>query len=99
VTIHFVLRGMGVAPAGSARANSGHHHLLIDTDLPPLDAAQTAEPRIDDRHQTHPNADKNDQSWYCKEMATGRRGRLPRLRHVAKRKIEGGSICLASSSS
>jgi hypothetical protein len=36
-TIHFGLRGMGVAPAGSDRANSGHHHLLIDTDLPPLD--------------------------------------------------------------
>jgi hypothetical protein len=28
---------MGVAPAGSDKANSGHHHLLIDTDLPPLD--------------------------------------------------------------
>lgn len=36
-TIHFGLRGMGVAPAGSDRANSGHHHLLIDTELPPLD--------------------------------------------------------------
>ncbi len=36
-TIHFGLRGMGVAPAGTIRANSGHHHLLIDTDLPPLD--------------------------------------------------------------
>lgn len=35
-TIHFGLRGMGVAPAGSERANAGHHHLLIDTDLPPL---------------------------------------------------------------
>ena len=35
-TIHFGLRGMGVAPAGSDRANSGHHHLLIDTDVPPL---------------------------------------------------------------
>lgn len=35
-TIHFGLRGMGVAPAGSDRDNSGHHHLLIDTDLPPL---------------------------------------------------------------
>jgi len=35
-TIHFGLRGMGVAPAGADRANSGHHHLLIDTDLPPL---------------------------------------------------------------
>src|SRR6478609_6858359 len=37
VTIRFGLRGMGVAPAGLARDNSGHHHLLIDTELPPLD--------------------------------------------------------------
>jgi hypothetical protein len=36
-TIYFGLRNMGVAPAGSDRENSGHHHLLIDTDLPPLD--------------------------------------------------------------
>jgi hypothetical protein len=35
--IYFGLRNMGVAPAGSDRENSGHHHLLIDTDLPPLD--------------------------------------------------------------
>src|SRR5262249_51792395 len=35
--VHFGLRGMGVAPAGSDRENAGHHHLLIDTDLPPLD--------------------------------------------------------------
>ena len=27
----------GIAPAGVARANTGHHHLLVDTDLPPLD--------------------------------------------------------------
>jgi len=36
-TVHFGLKGMGVAPAGSDKANSGHHHLLIDTELPPLD--------------------------------------------------------------
>jgi len=36
-TIHFGLRGMGVAPAGSDKADSGHHHLLIDVELPPLD--------------------------------------------------------------
>jgi hypothetical protein len=36
-TIYFGLRGMGLAPAGVDRENSGHHHLLIDTDLPPLD--------------------------------------------------------------
>jgi hypothetical protein len=37
VTIHFGLKNMGVAPAGSDRPNSGHHHILLDTDLPPLD--------------------------------------------------------------
>ncbi len=35
--IYFGLKEMGVAPAGEARKNSGHHHLLIDVDLPPLD--------------------------------------------------------------
>jgi hypothetical protein len=27
---------MGVAPAGFEKPNTGHHHLLIDTPLPPL---------------------------------------------------------------
>ena len=30
------LRNMGVAPKGTAIANTGHHHLLIDTELPPM---------------------------------------------------------------
>nr|WP_225444699.1 DUF4399 domain-containing protein [Pseudomarimonas arenosa] len=37
VTVRFGLRGMGVAPAGIDLPATGHHHLLIDTDLPPLD--------------------------------------------------------------
>jgi uncharacterized protein DUF4399 len=39
LVVHFGLRNMGVAPAGSDRPNSGHHHLLVDTELPPLDQA------------------------------------------------------------
>ena len=35
--IRMGLRGAGVCPAGVARAGTGHHHLLIDTELPPLD--------------------------------------------------------------
>lgn len=36
VTVKFGLKGMGVAPAGVERANTGHHHLLVDVDeLPP----------------------------------------------------------------
>jgi hypothetical protein len=38
-TLYFGLSGMGVAPAGIGQVNTGHHHLLIDTKLPPLDRA------------------------------------------------------------
>jgi Domain of unknown function (DUF4399) len=34
VTVVFGLSGMGIAPAGTQVENTGHHHLLIDTDLP-----------------------------------------------------------------
>ncbi len=32
--VTFAVRGMGVVPAGLPLANTGHHHLLIDTRLP-----------------------------------------------------------------
>ena len=35
--VWFGLRHMGVAPKGVQFPNTGHHHLLIDTELPPLD--------------------------------------------------------------
>lgn len=47
VTVRFGLRGMGVAPAGVEHPNTGHHHLLIDTDLPPPDRPLPA----DERHR------------------------------------------------
>jgi len=34
VTVVFGLKGMGIAPAGIKFDNTGHHHLLIDTDAP-----------------------------------------------------------------
>lgn len=34
VTVVFGLKGMGVAPAGIKFDNTGHHHLLVDTDPP-----------------------------------------------------------------
>ena len=34
VTVVFGLRNMGVAPAGTDKEGTGHHHLLIDTDVP-----------------------------------------------------------------
>jgi hypothetical protein len=37
VTIIFGLSGMGIAPAGIEVENTGHHHLLINTDPSTLD--------------------------------------------------------------
>ncbi len=31
------LSGAGVAPAGIEKEHTGHHHILVDVDLPPLD--------------------------------------------------------------
>ena len=31
------VRNMGVAPAGTTRKNTGHHHLILDAELPSLD--------------------------------------------------------------
>lgn len=48
VTVRFGLKGAGVAPAGVKFDNTGHHHLLIDTDLSTLklDAALPATDKI-----------------------------------------------------
>lgn len=43
VTVRFGLSGMGVAPSGVQRENTGHHHLLVDTPLPALDAPVPAD--------------------------------------------------------
>ena len=48
VTIKFGLKGMGIAPAGIKFDNTGHHHLVIDTDLSELklDAPMPATDKI-----------------------------------------------------
>lgn len=46
VTVVFGLNGMGVAPAGTEKENTGHHHLLINTEAPALDEPIPA----DDNH-------------------------------------------------
>ena len=42
------LSGAGIAPAAVDVPNTGHHHLLIDTDLPPLD-----QPIPNDKNHLH----------------------------------------------
>jgi Domain of unknown function (DUF4399) len=38
--VQFGLTGMGIAPAGIDRPNTGHHHLLVDTTLSPDELKQ-----------------------------------------------------------
>jgi Domain of unknown function (DUF4399) len=49
-TVRFGLRGMGVAPAGVDKPNTGHHHLLIDTTLSP---EQLTQPIVNDAQHLH----------------------------------------------
>jgi len=37
VVVKFGLRGMTIAPAGTQVNNTGHHHLLVDTDVSEID--------------------------------------------------------------
>ena len=49
VTVRFGLAGMGVAPAGVEKKETGHHHLLIDVaTLPPA-----GQPIPNDEHHKH----------------------------------------------
>jgi hypothetical protein len=48
VKVVFGLKNMGVAPAGVEREGTGHHHLLIDTDLSAL-----GKPVPSDEHHRH----------------------------------------------
>lgn len=38
--VQFGLENMGVAPAGTDKENTGHHHILIDTDIGDVDLSQ-----------------------------------------------------------
>ena len=48
ITVKFGLKGMGVAPAGVDKPNTGHHHLLIDLEKSP---SFTAPIPADDNHK------------------------------------------------
>lgn len=46
--IRMGLSGAGIAPAGVEQPFTGHHHVLVDADLPPMDEAIPS-----DRHHMH----------------------------------------------
>jgi len=50
VFIQFGLAGMGLAPGGTEKAHTGHHHLLIDAETPAGEALEYPLP-ADDNHK------------------------------------------------
>jgi hypothetical protein len=49
VTVVFGLKGMGIAPAGIKFDNTGHHHLLVDAEVP----ADLSLPLAANEHSVH----------------------------------------------
>jgi hypothetical protein len=86
--VWFGLRNMGVAPKGVAFNNTGHHHLLIDTDLP---AAGVAIPS--DRNHLHYGAGETEAmielppGKHTLQLLMGDENHVPHTPPVVSRKI------------
>jgi hypothetical protein len=86
--VWFGLRYMGVAPKGVAFANTGHHHLLIDTELPPA-----GQPIPNDRNHLHYGAGETETMLeltpgkHTLQLLMGDENHVPHTPPVTSRKI------------
>jgi len=80
---------MGVAPAGIEKANTGHHHLLIDTKLPPLD-----DPIPNDFNHLHFGAGQTEATvelspgWHTLQLLLGDENHVPHNPPVMSKPIK-----------
>lgn len=88
VMVKFGLDGMEVAPAGTDKPNSGHHHLLIDTKLPAMNKPIPS----DDNHkhfgkgQTETKLDLKP-GKHTLQLLLGDKGHVPHNPPVKSKKI------------
>lgn len=86
--VWFGLRYMGVAPKGVAFKHTGHHHLLIDTELPNAD-----EPIPNDRQHLHFGAGETETSIelppgkHTLQLLLGDENHIPHHPFVKSKKI------------
>ena len=86
--VWFGLRHMGVAPKGIAFPNTGHHHLLIDTDLPPA-----GQPIPSDRQHLHYGAGETETllelppGTHTLQLLMGDENHVPHVPPVTSKKI------------
>jgi hypothetical protein len=86
--VWFGLRNMGVAPKGVALANTGHHHLLIDAELPPA-----GQPIPSDRNHLHYGAGETETmielapGKHTLQLLMGDENHVPHVPPVISKKI------------
>jgi hypothetical protein len=79
---------MGICPKGVSFPNSGHHHLLVDTDLPPLDQQIPS-----DRTHLHYGAGETDArvelapGTHTLQLLLGDENHVPQVPAVYSKKI------------
>lgn len=82
------LRNMGIAPKGTAVPNTGHHHLLIDTELPSM-----TEPIPNDRNHLHFGAGETEArvelppGTHTLQLLLGDKDHVPHKPPVVSKKI------------
>ena len=82
------LRNMGVAPKGTNLPHTGHHHLLIDTELPSM-----TEPIPNDRNHLHFGAGETEArvelppGTHTLQLLLGDKDHVPHKPPVQSRKI------------
>ncbi len=89
VRVQFGLMGMGVAPAGVDKKNTGHHHLLIDVDtLPAMD-----QPIPKDDHHKHFGGGQTEtmldltQGQHTLQLILGDKDHIPHGEGLVSKKI------------
>jgi hypothetical protein len=68
VTVVFGLKGLGIAPAGMKMENTGHHHLLVDTDVP----ADLNQPLPSTDHILHYGKGQTEVTLDAKQLPPGK---------------------------
>lgn len=84
-TVQFGLTGMGVAPAGVEKDNTGHHHLLIDA----AEMLPAGQPIPSDEHHRHFGGGQTEVSLdlppgeHTLQLMLGDKGHVPHTPPVA----------------
>jgi hypothetical protein len=87
-TVRIGMRGLGVAPAGVNKPNTGHHHVLVDTDMVDFD-----NPIPSDLNHIHLGNGQTEvvltlpTGWHTLQLLVGDHSHIPHKPPVISKKI------------